>query len=469
VRRTDGANPCSCVALCYTARLAELGSALCILTEEWIGMRFSTWSLAPDGATPIQKRNFVNVQIDAVGIGLASAAAKFLPVFLTRLGATSFQIGLLTSLPALTGLVSAIAIGQFLGSRRNIVPWFSGTRLIVVLAYALTGIVSFVLPREYVVAAVLVIWAVITIPQTAVSVAFSVVMNAVAGPSGRYELMSRRWSILGLTSAITVMVVGQMLDRLDFPLNYQLAFIGLSVGGLISFTYSRRIELPPADAPPRAAGRSLLERFRDYVGLIRGEKAFLSWISKQSVYLLGSLLSVPLFPIYYVREVGATDTWIGLINSIQTAVMLIGYGLWARQGRVRGSRFVLLCTTFGLVLYPALTAGTRQVGWIALYAGLAGVFQAGLNLVFFDELMKTVPAQFGATFVSIAQSLQYAPAMAAPLLGTALAGHVGIRVALVVGALIQLLGFGLFAWRRGDGKRQEGGRWIRMWRRIRQR
>jgi hypothetical protein len=432
-------------------------------------MRFGNWSSAPEGATPTQRKNFANVEIDAIGIGLASAAAKFLPVFLTRLGATSFQIGLLTSMPALTGLLSAIAIGQFLESRRNIVPWFSGTRLLVVLAYALTGVVSFVLPREYMVPAVLLIWAVVTIPQTVVSVAFTVVMNAVAGPSGRYELMSRRWSILGLTSAITVMVVGPMLDRFSFPVNYQLAFIGLSVGGLISYTYSRRIELPPAETRPHATGLSLRERFRDYAGLIRGEQAFLSCVSKQSVYLLGSLLSVPLFPVYFVREVGATDTWIGLINSIQTAVMLIGYGLWARQGRVRGSRFVLLCTTFGLAMYPALIAGTRRVGWIALYAGLAGIFQAGLNLVFFDELMKTVPAQSSATFVSIAQSLQYVPAVAAPLLGTVLADHVGIRVALVVGAVLQLSGFGLFAWRKRDSERREDRWMVRMWRRIRQR
>jgi hypothetical protein len=33
----------------------------------------------------IRKRNFRNVQIDAVGVGLASAAAPFLPVFLARL------------------------------------------------------------------------------------------------------------------------------------------------------------------------------------------------------------------------------------------------------------------------------------------------------------------------------------------------------------------------------------------------
>jgi hypothetical protein len=175
-----------------------------------------------DSSFEIQKRNFRNVQIDAIGIGLASAAAPFLPVFLTRLGATNIQVGLLTSMPAFTGLILAIFIGSFLQTRRNIIPWFSGARLLVVSSYALTGIVPFLVPREYAVQAVLLIWAAATIPQTMLAVAFSVVMNAVAGPEGRYELMSRRWSILGLTSAITVAVAGWTLDQLDFPINYQL-------------------------------------------------------------------------------------------------------------------------------------------------------------------------------------------------------------------------------------------------------
>ena len=46
------------------------------------------WSAAPIDAPPLQRRNFINVQIDGVGVGLASAAAPFLPVFLVRLGAS---------------------------------------------------------------------------------------------------------------------------------------------------------------------------------------------------------------------------------------------------------------------------------------------------------------------------------------------------------------------------------------------
>jgi MFS family permease len=411
-------------------------------------MRLFHWSTAPAGVTAIQKQNFHNVQIDAIGIGLASAAAPFLPVFLARLGATNFQVGLLTAMPAITGFLLAIFIGRFLQNRRNIVPWFSGARFLTVLSYALTGLVAFIVPREYIVPAVLLIWAVATIPQTIVNISFSVVMNAVAGPERRYDLMSRRWSILGLTTAIAVAIIGQILDRLSFPFNYQLVFIGLSVGGLISYHYSSHIELPDMEPIPRRADLSWRQRFKGYVNLIRGEPAFVSFTAKQFVYTAGTALAIPLFPLYYVHEIQASDAWIGLINTTQTAIMLVGYYLWVRQSKQHGGRFVLLCTTFGLALYPALIAFTHHTGWIALYAGLAGIFQAGLNLVFFDELMKTVPPRYGATFVSLAQSMTYLATVASPLLGTLLADQIGLGNALLLSAVLRLMGFGLFAWHK---------------------
>lgn len=408
-------------------------------------MKFFRWQIGPDKRASTRARNFFNVQMDAIGVGIAAAASPFLPVFLARLGATSFQVGLLTAMPAMTGFFLSVAAGRFLQSRRNIVPWFAGARFLRLSSYALAGVVSFLVPQEYIVPAVLCLWAAATIPHTVVGISFSVVMNAVAGPRGRYELLSRRWSIMGLTTAITAAMAGQVLDRLRFPANYQLVFVGLSLGSLMSYYYSSRIQLPEVEAEPRVGGLSLGPRVKDSFHLIRRERTFLSFAGKQSVYILGVTLAVPLLPLYYVRVVRTSDAWIGVIQTAQTIVMLVGYYVWTRQSRARGSRFVLLCTTLGLALYPALVATTRRVEWIALCAGLAGIFQAGLDLVFFDELMKTIPPRHSATFVSVASSIKHFARMVGPLLGTLLADRIGIGGALVVSAVLRLIGFGLFA------------------------
>jgi MFS family permease len=181
---------------------------------------------------------------------------------------------------------------------------------------------------------------------------------------------------------------------------------------------------------------------------MRANPVFVSFASKRFVYFSALMLSLPVFPLYYVREVGATDGQIATITMTMTLVMLVGYFLWPWLSRKRGGRVVLLATTFGMILHPVLTASTTRVDMVILAAGLAGLFQAGLDLVFFDELMKTVPAEYSATFVALAQSIQYFSMIVAPLLGTWLATYIGLGGALWLSAGLRLIGFVLFL-RRG--------------------
>lgn len=392
----------------------------------------------------IQKRNFRNVQIDGVGVSISNISAPFLPVFLTRLGATNFQVGLLTSMPGVTGLILAILVGRFLQKRRSIVPWYSLSRLLVILCYAMTGILTLILAEKYVIVATLAIWAFATLPQTALAVAFSVVMNAVAGPEGRYALLSRRWAIFGLTGVIGTFIVTRLINLLDFPVNYAIMFLVLSLGGFVSFYFSRKIVLPDQVSPPMAETRLLKESLQNYVSLVRANPAFASFASKRFVYFSALVLTQPIMPLFFVREVDATDAQIGTITMTMTIVMLVGYYVWPLASRRWGGRFVLLATTFGMILYPALTALVPHVGWIIVFAGIAGFFQGGLDLVFFDELMKTVPAEYSATFVSLAQSMQYLSMVLAPLLGTWLANYIGLGGALWLSVGLRLVGFLLF-------------------------
>jgi Na+/melibiose symporter-like transporter len=404
------------------------------------------WSLAPVGATPVQKKNFIYVQLDGVAIGLVNAASPFLPVFLTRLGANNFEVGLLTAMPAITGLLLALVIGRFLQSRRNIVPWYSFSRLLTVLAYTMTGLVTFFVPPDQLVKAVLIIWAFTTLPQAIVSVCFTVVMNSVAGPGHRYELMSRRWSVLGLTTSIFVALAGRALDQIGFPFNYQIVFIGLSLGGVLSFLFSNRIDLPDNVVVTPARGLPLDSQIRDLFGLVWREKGFLRLSIQQFIFFSGTALSIPLFPLYYVRVVQANNAWIGAFSMAQSAVLLLGYFLWTRWSRLRGGRFVLLWTTFGLTLYPLAVALTQSEPLLFLIVAAAGIFQAGLDLVFFDELLQTFPSQHSATFVSVAQSMQYLATIFAPLIGTWLSTFIGIGGALIVSSALRFTGFALFAW-----------------------
>ena len=401
--------------------------------------------VTPPGATPVERHNFRVAYRESALIGFISSGSVFLPVFLVRLGATNLQVSLLASLPSLTGVILAIPLGGLIQSRRNIIPWYSRGRLGGQLGYVAIAAASFFLPSDRVVPAILAIWAVVTVFSTVTSISFAVVMDATAGSRGRYELMSRRWSILGLMNAISLVLVGQALTWIEFPQNYQLVFAGLGLLGLVAFRYASAIKVPDHPPSARATGAPRLGDLRDVAARVRTQPPFLRFTLRHFLYALGASLAVPLIPLYYVRVIGAPDSWIGIIGTTQALMLLVGYALWRRQSRVRGSRFVLVWATIGAAMAPGALALTQNVAIAAAIAGAGAVFTAGVNLAMFDRLMAMVPKGYGVTFTSVDTTLVYLAGVGGPLLAAFLADRFGLAPALVAASAASLAGALLFA------------------------
>ena len=276
-------------------------------------------------------------------------------------------------------------------------------------------------------------------------------MNHVAGEDGRFELMSRRWSLLSLVTAVSVFLAGFLLEKLPFPVNYQVMFIVFSMGGVLAYIGSNSLVIKPEAKSPKKSVRQpvkLVER-------IWNEKPFVNVVIKRFVFLFGTAMIAPLFPLYYVREAHLSDASIALISTVQTGVLVFGYFFWMARSRKSGTRTSLLITTLGLAFYPLLISFTHSSIVLVVIAGLAGVFQAGVDLVFFDELMNTIPSGSGSTFVAFYQEVQYVSAIIAPLLGTFLAGKIGYSTSLMIGSGFLFAGFILFATSRKAVTRQE--------------
>lgn len=401
-------------------------------------------STHPQNPTDVRKRNFRYVLIDAIGVSISNVAAPFLPVFLTRMGASNFQVGLLSTMPGITGLLLAMFVGRFLQKQKNIIPWYGVSRLLVISSYAITGLVTLFAPSKLVILGTLGIWALASIPQIALSIAFSVVMNEVAGPEGRYDLLSRRWATFGFTTVVFTFFITRIINLVDFPTNYGLMFIGLSFGGLLSYAFSRKIVIPDQEIIQEKQKVPTLERFKQTAQTIKGSPLFVSFSLKRFVYLSAIAMSGPILPLYFVNVVKATDSQIGTINMLMSMVMLVGYFIWPRVSANKGGRLVLLLTSAGMITYPLFVAFTTNINLVFGFAIIAGLFQSGLDLVFFDELMKTVPVKYSAIFVSVAQGMQYLSTMIAPLAGTFIADQYSLSTALLVSAAIRMIGFLLF-------------------------
>ena len=397
-------------------------------------------------------RNYRLVLVDSVFVGIVTVAGMFLPTFLVRLGASGTEVGLLTSLPAITAFLLAIPFGRWLQRRRNIVPWYSRLRLVAWLSYAAIALVVAVVPRELAVPAALTVWAAASLPSTAGLVAFPIVMDGAAGPQGRFDLLGQRWAISGAAATIGVILAGQALGFVAFPANFELLLVVCSLGGVGSFLVSRQIVI--ADQPPRPAtddGTTFRTRIRGFVQLVRGSGTFLEFEFRAFVFTFGMGLATPLLPLFYVHELAAPNEWIGIIGAAQSVGGMAGYLVARRVARRRSGVTVLLPSILVGALVPAGMAVLHDLPTVAGLALIGGLAMAGAQLGLFNELMARVPREHGVTFSSVDQTVQNLGLIVAPSVGGLLAVTIGVRQGLGIAALVSLAGAGLFvlAWRRG--------------------
>jgi len=174
--------------------------------------------------------------------------------------------------------------------------------------------------------------------------------------------------------------------------------------------------------------------------LLRANSRFVRFTLASFIFHIGLFWPVPLYSIYWVKYLNATEGWIGLMLMIQSAANAISNYFWGRVATRRGNRPVLLICTAGLVLYPILTALSTTLTPLLLVAVSGGFFGAGVSLTFFNLMLETSPAERRPTFIAVYNSLLNLLNFVTPLLATALIEGIGIRTDLLIGGTFRLLG-----------------------------
>jgi MFS family permease len=403
--------------------------------------------------------------------GVNVAGLPFVPILLARLGASNAEVSLLAVAPAVLGLVLSIPIGRLLERRDAPVTWFSRSRLGFSLPLFVSALVVVVAPSRLAVVLVLIAWTAAAIPIIALNITHSVVMERVGGPHQRFEILSLRWSYVALSYTIAVAVAGQVLGRVAFPVNYASLFVVFGCAGVLSAWLSSRIQLERRGGPSRTVAGSpggdaqgsddpvefardgpaarLRRRLGRSVALVRRQPGYLRFTLSFAVVSVAGGLAVPLVPLYYVRELVATDVDIAALTTTTAAFLFVGYLGWRRVFRRRGGRAVLLASALLLALHGGLLAAAPSVAVAVVLAGAYGLAGSGLNLAFFEALMQRVPADRQTFFVAVNFSVAQFAAIVGPLSAAILADRVGIAGALVVSAAVGVLGVVLFALDRG--------------------
>ncbi|MCD6519881.1 MAG: MFS transporter [Anaerolineae bacterium] len=392
------------------------------------------------------------IYTEAIFQAVATAGAmSYLSIFLVRLGAPSWLVGLYTSLPSLVMILAVLPVGTFVQRQKNLVATANWGRMIfrtVIGAFALLPLLPPTVAPYIMVAA----RSLISIPGSAVNIAVTTIWGKATTPERRPRMLSTRMAVMGIFTAILGFLAGQWLDFAPYPLNYQLLFLTAFFAGVGSVLTLSRLKLPEV-SDEEIAGQKRVG-VRDVLPLIRSVPAFRNFAIAAFIFRFGMSMPMALFPIYRVRVLGATDAWIGVLFTVQRVLSVGTYFTLGRLLAKPGFRNRLWLAALGMALFPLTTALATNTTMLLIPAVVGGLIAPGMNIFLTDTLIRVSPEDQRPAFVAMNSFLANMTAFVSPMIGTLLADLLGIRIALVIAAAVRFVG-GLFFWRLGVGTDRE--------------
>ncbi len=382
-----------------------------------------------------------NLYREIVWFGQLSAVTNtFVSVFALRLGASSFLIGLRTALPALVNVFAQVPAARWVErqANRRTVPlaWHFLTRLPVLIM-----VLAPLLPETWRATFVILVAVTGAFPTAVATISFTSVFADVVAPKDRARVVSVRNALLATVTTITVLITGQVLDLIPFPLGYQVIFAVAFAASMVSLYYLARVVLPHSDSKQHAAAqpRGPLD-IRRSIRNILTQRDYVRFTGAAFVFHWGLYFPIPLYAIYRVRSLGLSEGWIGALSMLESAVTIVAYFAWGRLAQRRSSRLILLAGVLLVSFFPIGTALSSSPWPLLIVSAVAGIASPAYNLGLFNGLLEVAPGERRATFVAVFNMLMNVAAFISPLLGTSAADWLGVREALLLGGALRIAG-----------------------------
>ncbi|NMC52870.1 MAG: MFS transporter [Chloroflexi bacterium] len=357
------------------------------------------------------KSNFLHLYFDTGWYGILNGSIlTFIAVYAAHLGANSLQIGLITSVPAIINLAFTIPAGAWL-EKQHLGGAVFKSSVITRIFYLLFIPLPWLFAPDVEIWILILITLVMSIPGVALAIGFNAFFAEAVPLKYRGHVAGIRNAVFAVTTTLTTLLCGWMLEEIRFPLNYQILFgIGL-FGSLFSSVHLRFIKSIEPSKPELIAARSVEEERRITRIRMRGDVRarikkliqsfhfdllsgrFFRVMFLIFLFHLFQYLPAPIFPIQMVNVLNFSDQWISVGMAVFYLAMFLGSTQLSQITSKIGNQAALGLGAGLMGAYPLLLLASKE----ALYF-IAGSFIGGLAWslaggTIINYLLERVPAE----------------------------------------------------------------------------
>ena len=329
--------------------------------------------------------------------------------FLLELGATSVEIGMLSSFPMLVNLLQPL--GAYLGdrttSRLRYLLWiFSPSRLLwLILVLGIWANTKGYLPSHQLIYSTLAIVLVTHVMGSLGSPAWVSWMAILVPRRLRGRYFGFRNSAASLTNLLSIPLLGWVVSA--WPHGSIPAYAGILLLGVIFGILSLGCQFFKADINPQIKLETQDKQEQEAKGKFRMTSNFCWFLIYFSFWTFAVNVSNPFFNLYMLDNLGIDVSWVTIYNSLTAAANLLMLLWWGKLADRIGNRLILLLVGMVVAVTPVfwLLASSDRISlwlWLPLLHLLGGGTWAAIDLCINNMQMDVAPARSQASYFAIA-------------------------------------------------------------------
>ncbi len=369
--------------------------------------------------------------------GMASAVAQntsnsYIPIFaMTILGATNYQVGLISSLPPLVALMmtlpAAILLNRAIEQKKLVAFSVVAARFI----FLLIAFVSYV-PGSFGSWLLLGLIATMSIPNTMANMGWQSFIGNIIEEHRRAQFFSDRNRLLTIVGLIVTLTIGVVMkDMTTNKLAYQILFMFTFVIGLVELFFILKHDEPKREVQD--------EKQRAMDWSIFKHKQYVLFLVVALLFNFGWQMAWGLFNIYNVRYAEATIFWISMFNVANMLAQIFSFGLWKKWSQKYGNMRVFVWVAFGMSTAPLLTVLSTNLYYLTAMMMLSGIFVSGTVLILFNLLLENSPKEVRTYCITTYNVLLAIIAFTAPQIGIWLLETYAMDVAMYASTAMRFL------------------------------
>lgn len=369
--------------------------------------------------------------------GMASAVAQntsnsYIPIFaMTILGATNYQVGLISSLPPLITLLmtlpAAILLNRAIEQKRLVAFSVLAARFV----FLLIAFISYV-PGSFGSWLLLALIAAMSVPNTMANMGWQSFIGNIIEETRRAQFFSDRNRLLTIVGLVVTLTIGiVMKDMTANRIAYQILFMFTFAVGVVELYFLLKHD---------ESGRERnVEKKRAMDWSIFKNNKYVLFLIVALVFNFGWQMAWGIFNIYNVRYAEATIFWISMFNVANMSAQIFSFSFWRKWSQKYGNMSVFVWVAFGMSTAPLLMVLSTNLYYLVAMSLISGLFVSGTVLILFNLLLENSPQEVRTYCITTYNVLLAIIAFTSPQIGIWLLETYSMEMAMYLSTAVRFL------------------------------